>query len=225
MGEWVQHKEGKRGGKGDGLGSCDSLRTKTERRPPLVPSAAMAGGILERVTMRKKKEKGGKNERNKKERNKKERKEENDTPKDILHSKNITSHHHHNNNPKKTQLCLPEGLCLAALKESNDEAKETDGGGKDLHDQDLDEEGAVVGISQGGTAAGDAHTDPAEEVGEANSEAGPEHGVAGEVVAAGGLVVGQGELLGKDDRKNDSVDGHGLAEHDTEGGERREKSE
>lgn len=55
---------------------------------------------------------------------------------------------------------------------------------------------------------------PAEEVGEAHGDSGPEEGVAGEgalvvLAEAGGVLV---DLALQDDRHNHSVDGHRLAE-------------
>lgn len=58
-------------------------------------------------------------------------------------------------------LAAPRG---GYLQDSNDDPKQPYGTAKDLHNQDLDEEAGVLGISQGSPAAHDAHTDPAEEI-------------------------------------------------------------
>ena len=108
---------------------------------------------------------------------------------------------------------LSKSFRLASLKKANDEAEQPDGAGENLDDEDLDEEGGIVGVGQGGPAACDSDTNAAEHVGKANSEARPEDCVACEVVAVGELVAKQTHLLGKHNRQNDAVDGHSLTEH------------
>lgn len=63
------------------------------------------------------------------------------------------------------------------LQDSHNHAEQADGAAEDLHDEDLHEEAGVLGVRQSRAAANDAHADPAEEVGQAHSQPGAEHGV------------------------------------------------
>lgn len=61
-------------------------------------------------------------------------------------------------------LCSLRPGGLRYLQDSNDDSKQPYGTAKDFHNQDLDEEAGILGISQGSPAAHDAHTDPTEEI-------------------------------------------------------------
>lgn len=63
------------------------------------------------------------------------------------------------------------------LQNGHDDAEEADGAAEDLHDEDLHEEAAVLGVRQRRAAAHDADADAAEEVGEADGQTGSKHGV------------------------------------------------
>jgi len=72
-------------------------------------------------------------------------------------------------------------ICLTTprgryLQDSNDDPEQPYGTAKDLHDQDLDKEAGILGISQGSPAAHDTHTHSTEEIGKPHSQASPKHG-------------------------------------------------
>lgn len=68
-------------------------------------------------------------------------------------------------------------LSLCYLQNSYDDAEQADGAAEDFHDEDLHKQAGVLGVSQCRSAAHDADTDAAEEVGEAHSQTRSEHGV------------------------------------------------
>jgi len=70
-----------------------------------------------------------------------------------------------------------EAARLIHLQNGYDDAKQADSAAKDLHNEDLHEEVGVLGVGQSGSAAHDANADATEEVGEADSQTGSEHGV------------------------------------------------
>lgn len=87
---------------------------------------------------------------------------------------------------KQTQLAVAESYqqfispflsSPSYLQNGYDNAKEADGAAEDLHDEDLDEQAGVLGVRQSRSAAHDADADATEEVGEAHSQAGSEHGI------------------------------------------------
>lgn len=67
------------------------------------------------------------------------------------------------------------GLCY--LQDGYDDAEQADGAAEDFHDEDLHKQAGVLGVSQSRSAAHNADTDAAEEVGEAHSQTRSEHGV------------------------------------------------
>jgi len=69
-------------------------------------------------------------------------------------------------------------------QEADDETEQADGGRKNLNDEDLHEQRGVVRVRERGTAARDADGDAAEQVGQADSQAGPEQAVACSAPAA-----------------------------------------
>lgn len=73
-------------------------------------------------------------------------------------------------------------LYFRCLQNGYDDAKQADSAAKDLHNEDLHEEVGVLGVGQSGSAAHDANADATEEVGEADSQTGSEHGVTSLVV-------------------------------------------
>lgn len=103
--------------------------------------------------------------------------------------------------------------------DGDDDAIEAERRAEDLHDKHLNEEGVSLCVAKRSARARDADSDAAEEVAEAASEARAEDGVAGSVVsvvvALGGVLDRAGLHL-KDDRDDDTVDGHGLAEEDAD---------
>ena len=63
------------------------------------------------------------------------------------------------------------------LQDWNNNAKEADGTTKDLDDEDLDEQGGVLCISQGSSWSHNTHTDPTEQVRQAHRQAGAKHSI------------------------------------------------
>ncbi|TNN67505.1 hypothetical protein EYF80_022311 [Liparis tanakae] len=68
-------------------------------------------------------------------------------------------------------------LSTEARVDGDDDAKQADSAAKDFHNEDLHEEVGVLGVGQSRSAAHDANADATEEVGEADSQTGSEHGV------------------------------------------------
>lgn len=66
---------------------------------------------------------------------------------------------------------------LIYLQNGYNDTKQANGAAEDFHNEDLDKEARVLGISQRCSAANDAHTDPTEKVGKAHSQTSPKHGV------------------------------------------------
>ena len=58
------------------------------------------------------------------------------------------------------------------------EAKQTQNAAKDLHNENLDEQRRVRGVSQSCRRARDAHGDTAEQIADAHSQAAPEERIA-----------------------------------------------
>lgn len=67
---------------------------------------------------------------------------------------------------------------ITHLQNGYNDSKQPDGTAKDFHNENLNKEAGVLGISQSCPTAHDANADATEEIGKANSETRPEHGVA-----------------------------------------------
>ena len=122
-------------------------------------------------------------------------------------------------------------LCYESLKfldhsdvlgheNANDNGEDTQRGGEDLNDQNLDEQAAVVGIRNGAGGADNSDGHTAGEVTPADSHTSGEEGVSSghdlvDVLAVGAQGVDSGfHLTAEDDGQNDTVDSDGLAEND-----------
>jgi len=89
----------------------------------------------------------------------------------------------------RRRLLLVAHLGLGCHVDAHDEAEQTDGRAEDLHNEDLDEQGGVGGVREGGSRSDDAHGDAAEQIDQTDGQAGAEDEVAGEPVSVldGGL--------------------------------------
>lgn len=67
---------------------------------------------------------------------------------------------------------------ITHLQDGYDDSKQPNGTAKDFHDENLNKEAGVLGISQSSPTAHDADADATEQIGKANSETCSEHGVA-----------------------------------------------
>lgn len=70
-----------------------------------------------------------------------------------------------------------EILHLAGLQETDNQAEKTNDGAENFDDKNLDEQGRVVRIGNGGTRAGDTDSDTTDKVAEADGDTAPEQGV------------------------------------------------
>ena len=111
-----------------------------------------------------------------------------------------------------------------ALNDSDNNSKNTQGTGKDFHNQNLDKQAGVLGIGNGTRASGNADTNATGNISETDRETSREHAISGIVIARVVPVLVEVKasvfwlfnLVGQDNGHDDSVNGSGFAENDTE---------
>mmetsp|Transcript_116888 Transcript_116888/g.203416 ORF Transcript_116888/g.203416 Transcript_116888/m.203416 type:complete len:230 (+) Transcript_116888:258-947(+) len=105
------------------------------------------------------------------------------------------------------------------LQDPNDNSKDPKGTCKDLDNQNLDEQRAILSISQSTAAANDTHRHTTSHVAHANSNSSSQHSVACRLQLGnlhGSKAIGVLELRIQDDGDDDTVDGHSLAKDDAD---------
>lgn len=117
-------------------------------------------------------------------------------------------------------------LGLVRLEDGYDDAEETDGAAEDFDDEDLDEEGGVLGIGQRSPGAHDADAEAAEQVGHSYRQAGSEHGVTSKDIISkesslflfrcGFTDVKTLKVITDHNGHDDPIDGDGFAEDDAD---------
>ena len=114
-------------------------------------------------------------------------------------------------------------MARVALDDANNNAENTQSGSENLYNQNLYEQGGILGISNGTGRTGNADGNSRRNVGEADGKAGREHTIARIVVTIpvpviveviGGLI-GLLHLVCQNNGHDDAVNSSGLAKNDT----------
>lgn len=107
-------------------------------------------------------------------------------------------------------------LGIGRHDDADDDAEQSEGRAEDFNDEDLHEQRGVLSIGQGARTARDTDAYTAKEIGQTDSHATPEEGKRGMEIGVLGSRAKVLKLALEDDGNNDTVDGHGLAENDTD---------
>lgn len=118
------------------------------------------------------------------------------------------------------QLSLRIAHCrFVRLNNADDHAEKTNSASEDLNDQNFDEKGRILRVSEGGAASNNTDCKTADEVAETDSQSATEDHVTSGKISSQNIVARTSsvewlELSDEDKGHNDAEDGDGLTEND-----------